>query len=122
MGGSRRRFTDEAGEAPELEGTQTHDNLKYAFAGESQANRRYTFFAQKADIEGLPDIARLFRDTGDGETGHANGHLYFLEQVGDPVTGAPMGDSKTNLKSAILGETHEYTDMYPSFAKTVRDK
>lgn len=208
---SVRRFSGE--EELELEGSKTHENLKAAFAGEAQANRRYLFFAQKAgmeasfflpflfgiifipiillfvsffvfcfqfyvcfflffrlniDVEGLTDVARLFRDTGDGETGHANGkkitlflvlllfilfifddddgctikclkyllflcdsisaicliliiqqnnnstmimfeigHLYFLEQVGDPVTGEPIGDTKSNLKSAIIGETHE---------------
>ena len=117
---SIRRFSTE--EEPQLEGSQTHENLKQAFAGESQANRRYLYFAQKADIEGLPDIARVFRDTGDGETGHANGHLYFLEQVGDPVTGHPIGNSKQNLQSAIVGETHEYTDMYPGFAKVAREE
>lgn len=62
-----------------LEGSKTHDNLKAAFAGESQANRRYLYFAKEADVEGRPDIAGLFRDTAEGETGHAHGHLDFLE-------------------------------------------
>ena len=57
-----------------LKGTHTHENLKEAFAGESQANRRYLWFAQKADIEGLPDVASLFKNVADGETGHAHGH------------------------------------------------
>jgi len=105
-----------------LDGSQTHQNLKDAFAGESQANRRYLYFANKADIEGRSDTARIFRDTADGETGHANGHLYFLEEVGDPVTGEPIGSSADNLRSAIVGETHEYTDMYPGFAKTARSE
>jgi len=96
--------------------------LKDAFAGESQANRRYLYFANKADIEGQTEIARLFRDTADGETGHANGHLYFLEDVGDPVTNKPIGNSRDNLASAIVGETHEYQDMYPGYAKTARDE
>jgi len=86
------------------------------------ANRRYLFFASKADIEGYPDIARVFRDTADGETGHANGHLFFLESVGDPVTDEPIRNSEENLKSAVVGETHEYSDMYPGFAKTARDE
>jgi len=105
-----------------LEGSRTHENLKLAFSGESQANRRYLFFASKADIEGKPDVARVFRDTADGETGHANGHLYFLEEVGDPATNLPIGGSVDNLKSAIVGETHEYTDMYPGYAKTARQE
>ena len=77
---------------PELNGTQTHTNLKEAFAGESQANRRYLYFAQKADVEGYPDVAALFRSVAEGETGHAFGHFY------------------------------EYTEMYPGFARTARDE
>ncbi|HND28632.1 MAG TPA: rubrerythrin family protein, partial [Myxococcota bacterium] len=74
-----------------LAGTQTHNNLKAAFAGESQANRRYLYFAKIADVEGHPDVAGLFRDTAEGETGHAHGHLDYLKQVGDPATGLPIG-------------------------------
>ena len=106
----------------ELKGSKTHENLKEAFAGESQANRRYLYFAKKADVEGQPDIAGLFRDTAEGETGHAHGHLEYLEKVGDPATGEPLGDTRTNLKSAIAGETYEYTEMYPGFAKAARDE
>jgi rubrerythrin len=105
-----------------LQGTKTHDNLKEAFAGESQANRRYLYFAQKADVEGYPEAAGLFRQTADGETGHAFGHLDFLSEVGDPATGEPIGDTETNLKSAVAGETYEYTEMYPGFARTARDE
>src|SRR5580692_7844281 len=107
---------------PELAGTKTHGNLKDAFAGESQANRRYLYFAKVADVEGRPDVAGLFRDTADGETGHAHGHLDYLKKVGDPATGLPIGSSEDNLKAAIAGETHEYTDMYPGMAKTARDE
>ena len=103
-----------------LEGTKTHQHLKEAFAGESQANRRYLYFAKVADVEGLPEVAGLFKDTADGETGHAHGHLDFLKQVGDPATGLPIGKSRDNLKAAIAGETHEYTDMYPGMAKAAR--
>ena len=105
-----------------LEGTKTHENLKEAFAGESQANRRYLWFAQKADVEGYPDAAMLFRSVAEGETGHAHGHLDYLAQVGDPATDLPIGSSRNNLKSAVAGETHEYTDMYPGMAKTARDE
>ena len=105
-----------------LKGTQTHNNLKEAFAGESQANRRYLYFAKNADVEGQPDIAGLFRDTAEGETGHAHGHLDYLAQVGDPATDLPIGSSRQNLKAAVAGETHEYTDMYPGMAKTARDE
>jgi rubrerythrin len=107
---------------PELNGTQTHANLKEAFAGESQANRRYLYFAQKADVEGYPDVAALFRSVAEGETGHAFGHFDFLSEVGDPVTGEPVGATAANLKSAIAGETYEYTEMYPGFARTARDE
>src|SRR5678816_4303405 len=105
-----------------LEGTKTHDNLKEAFAGESQANRRYLYFAKVADVEGYPEVAGLFKDTADGETGHAHGHLDFLKQVGDPATGKPIGSTAKNLKSAIAGETHEYETMYPGMAKEAREE
>ena len=105
-----------------LTNTRTHENLKHAFAGEAQANRRYMYFARRADIEGYPDIGGLFRDTSEAETGHAFGHLDFLKEVGDPVTSMPIGDTKANLKSAVEGETYEYTQMYPGFAKTAREE
>jgi len=105
-----------------LKGTKTHDNLKAAFAGESQANRRYLYFARRADIEGYPDIGGLFRDTSEAETGHAFGHMDFLKEVGDPATGVEFGDTEKNLKSAVDGETYEYTQMYPGFAKTAREE
>ena len=105
-----------------LKGSKTEGNLKEAFAGESQANRRYLYFSRRADIEGRPDVAGLFRDVAEGETGHAFGHFEFLEEVGDPVTGVPVGDTSKNLKSAIEGETYEYTEMYPGFARTARDE
>ena len=105
-----------------LSGSKTEENLKAAFAGESQANRRYLYFAQKADVEGYNDVATVFRSTAEGETGHAHGHLEFLEEVGDPATGEPIGSTEQNLNAAIQGETHEYTDMYPGMAKTARDE
>jgi rubrerythrin len=107
---------------PELKGSQTHENLKEAFAAESQANRRYLYFAQKADIEGHPDLAALFRSVAEGETGHAFGHFDYLYEVGDPVTGVPVGATSENLRSAIESETYEYTEMYPGFARTARDE
>jgi rubrerythrin len=107
---------------PKLKGTKTHQNLKEAFAGESQANRRYLYFANKADVEGQTEVAALFRSTAEGETGHAHGHLDYLAEVGDPATDLPIGSSSNNLKAAVAGETHEYTDMYPGMAKTARDE
>jgi len=106
----------------DLKSSKTFGNLKEAFAGESQANRRYNYFARRADIEGRPDVAGLFREVAEGETGHAFGHFDFIAEVGDPVTGQPVGTSEKNLKSAIEGETYEYTQMYPGFAKTAREE
>jgi rubrerythrin len=106
----------------DLKGSKTEQNLKDAFAGESQANRRYTYFAKIADVEGYPDVAGLFKDTADGETGHAHGHLDFLKKVGDPATGKPIGPTDKNLAAAVAGETYEYTEMYPSMAKTAREE
>jgi rubrerythrin len=106
----------------QLKGSKTEQYLKEAFAGESQANRRYLYFASKADVEGYNDVAAVFRSTAEGETGHAHGHLEYLEAVGDPATGLPIGPTADNLKASIAGETHEYTDMYPGMAKTARQE
>jgi len=106
----------------QLKGSKTEDNLKAAFAGESQANRRYLYFANKADVEGQNDVSALFRSTAEGETGHAHGHLEYLEIVGDPATGLPIGNTRLNLKASVAGETHEYTDMYPGMAKMAREE
>jgi rubrerythrin len=106
----------------DLKGSKTHQNLKAAFAGESQANRRYLYFAKVADVEGYPEVAGNFRETAEGETGHAHGHLDYLKKVGDPATDLPIGDTALNLAAAVAGETHEYTDMYPGMAKTARDE
>ena len=108
--------------AKSLDGSKSLDNLKSAFAGESQANRRYMYFARQADIEGYPDVGGLFRDTAEAETGHAFGHLDFLKTVGDPATGNPIGSTEKNLKAAVDGETYEYTEMYPGMSKTARDE
>jgi len=105
-----------------LKDSKTAENLKEAFAGESMANRRYLYFAQKADVEGQNDISAVFRSTAEGETGHAHGHMEFLQEVGDPATNEPFGGTRANLKSAIAGETYEYTDMYPGMARTARDE
>ncbi|MFD2263895.1 rubrerythrin family protein [Lacibacterium aquatile] len=106
----------------DLKGSKTEANLKAAFANEAQANRRYVYFAQKADIEGYNDVAAVFRSTAEGESGHANGHLEFLEAIGDPASGLPIGTTEENLKAAIAGEIREYSEMYPTMAKIARDE
>jgi rubrerythrin len=105
-----------------LRGSKTEANLIEAFAVEAQANRRYLYFAQQADIEGYNDIAAVFRSTAEGETGHAHGHLEFLEEVGDPATGEPIGDTGANLRSVIASETREHTEMYPAMARMAREE
>ncbi len=105
---------------PSLRGTETERNLKDAFAAESQANRRYLCFAQRADVEGYIEVAAVFRSTAEGEIGRAHGHLEYLEEIGDPATGKPIGPTGNNLKAAIASETHEYTDMYPGMARVAR--
>jgi rubrerythrin len=107
---------------PSLKGSRTEQCLQNAFAQEAQANRRYIYFASKADAEGQLRMAALFRATADGETGHALGHLEFLEAAGDPLTGMPIGSTKDNLASAMAGEMHEYTDMYPGMARIAREE
>ena len=91
----------------------TQDNLKEAFAGESQANRKYLAFAEKADKEGYKQAAKLFRAAADAETVHAMNHLRVLEGVGSTVD---------NLKAAISGETEEFEDMYPKFIKEAKSE
>jgi len=88
--------------------SNTQENLQDAFAGESQANRRYLFFADKAEKEGHPQIARLFRATADAETVHARSHLGAMGGI---------GSTKDNLGAAIEGEDYEFTQMYPGFIK-----
>jgi len=105
-----------------LKGTATEANLKAAFSGESGANRRYLYFAKVADVEGHPEIAGHFRDTAEGETGHAHGHLDWLKQSGDPATGLKFGSTAENLAAAVAGETYEYTEMYPGMAKKAREE
>ena len=105
-----------------LKGSRTEENLKAAFAAEAQANRRYLYFAQKADVEGHGDVASVFRSTAEGETGHAHGHLEYLESCGDPANDLPFGDTASNLKSAIASETHESSQMYPGMARMAREE
>src|ERR1700759_222568 len=119
----RRSFRNLKGfDMAALKGSKTEDNLKEAFDGESQDNRRYLYLAQKADVEGHNDVAAVFRSTAEGGTGQARGHLKYLEEVGDPATAEPIGATDANLKASIAGETHEYTDMYPGMAKTARSE
>ena len=107
-----------------LAGTKTLANLKTAFAGESQANRRYQYFAKQADTEGLADVANSFSRISEGETAHAFGHFDMLVRygAGDPVTDLPVGTTADNLKSAIAGEEYEFSEMYPGFAKDAREE
>ncbi len=106
----------------ELAESKTIENLRAAFAGESQANRRYTYFSRRADEEGYPEISVLFRSVAEGETAHALRHFDFMKSVGDPVTKVPVPDVKSMLDSAIKGETYESTTMYPEFAKVAREE
>jgi len=110
--------------AKSVKGSKTAQSLKEAFAGESQANRRYLYFANQADIAGANDVAAVFRSTAEGETGHAHGHMEYLINggAGEPGTGMPAKTVAEALQAAIAGETHEYTDMYPGMAKTAREE
>ena len=88
--------------------SKTQENMMAAFAGESQANRKYLAFAKQADKEGLPQVAKLFRAAAAAETVHAHAHLRSAGLI---------GDTKANLEAAIAGETHEFTQMYPEMIK-----
>ncbi len=105
---------------PDLGGSATEANLRAALARESESSRRFLYFAHQADVEGQPVIAALFRAVSEGETGHALGHLDFLAEVGDPVTGEPIGTTEQNLAAAMAGERLEATAIYPDFSETAR--
>lgn len=107
---------------PPLKGSRTEAGLKQALSREALANRLYLYFAQKADIEGLGDISALLRSTAEGETGHAFGHLEFLEEVGDPISGLPIGETQDNLAAALAGELADATEFYPDLARTARQE
>jgi rubrerythrin len=97
----------------ELKGTKTEKNLWAAFAGESQARNKYTYFASTAKKEGYEQIAAIFLETAEQEKQHAKLHLKALGGIGDTVS---------NLKAAAAGEGDEWTDMYPRMAKEARDE
>lgn len=103
-----------------IKGSRTENNLKIAFAEEAQAHQRYLAFANRADIEGQSDIAAMFRSAAAGETGHALGHLEYLEF--DPASGLALGTTRKNLQSAVEGETKEYEMLYPAMAKVAREE
>ena len=106
----------------ELRNSRTAANLREAFAREAQTNRRLLYFAQKADVEGFPDVAALLRKVAEGETSHAFGHLSYLGEAGDPLTGKPMGCTADNLRSAIQSDRYEYEELYPRLAKEAREE
>ncbi len=108
--------------APPLKGSKTEDNLKKAFSGESEATCRFLFFAKMAEAEGHSAVASVFRDTADGETGHAHGHLEFLQETGDPTLGMPIKDTREALIASAALETYEFTEMYPGWARVARDE
>ena len=93
--------------------SQTTKNLQEAFAGESQANRKYLAFAKKADQEGYPQVAKLFRAAAEAETVHAHAHLRVLKGI---------KSTAENLKEAIAGETHEFKSMYPAMIDTAKSE
>jgi len=102
--------------------SKTFQNLKAAFAVEAQDIRRYLHFAQKADNEGKSTVASAFRSTAEGQTGHANTLLAYIERVADPMTGMPIGNTAEALKSAIAGETQEFSELYPEYARIAREE
>ena len=106
----------------ELAESKTIENLRSAFAGEAQANRRYIYFSRKADEEGYPEVSALFRSVAEGETAHALRHFDYMRKIGDPVTKVPVPNVKGMLDSAVKGETYECTTMYPAFAKVAREE
>lgn len=107
---------------PELGGSHTEANLRKAFAAESEANGRFLYYARRAEAEGYPDIAALFRSLADGENGHAFGHLDFLTGGAAGRDGDDGPSTEDNLKAAIEDETREYTECYPEYARVARQE
>lgn len=105
---------------PVVQNSETHQNLLAAFAEKSQAIQRYLWFAEQADVEGHPEVAAVFRLVAGHETGHAQGLLEFLAEVGDPLTGGAIGDSRDNLQSALGGGTTVAVSSYPAYAAAAR--
>jgi len=109
-----------------VKGTQTEKNLLTAFAGESQARNRYTYFASIARKEGFRQISEIFEETANQEKEHAKRLFKFLEGGNVEITAAypagVIGSTPENLSAAAAGENYEWTDMYPAFAKTARDE
>jgi rubrerythrin len=109
-----------------LKGTQTERNLLTSFAGESQARNRYTYFASQARKEGLVQISMIFEETANQEKEHAKRFFKFLEggevEVAAAFPAGTIGSTAENLKAAAGGENHEWTTMYPGFAKVAREE
>jgi rubrerythrin len=109
-----------------LKGTQTEKNLLTAFAGESQARNRYTFFASKAKKEGYEQISGIFQETADNEKEHAERLFKFLEggtaEISASFPAGIIGETRDNLKESAAGENYEYTTMYPEFAKIAEEE
>jgi len=109
-----------------IRGTQTEKNLLTAFAGESQARNRYTYFAGAARKEGLVQIATIFEETANQEKEHAKRFFKFLEggdlEITETFPAGLIGTTLENLRHAAAGEEHEWTDMYPAFAKVAREE
>ena len=107
-----------------LKGSRTERHLQQAFADEAQANRRYLYFAQRADAEGHNEVASVFRSTAEGETGHAHGHLEYLEACGDPATGLPFSTTADALRAAIASEADDgdAATGYPAMARVAREE
>lgn len=109
-----------------IKGTQTEKNLLIAFASESQARNRYTYFAAAARKEGLVQISHIFEETANQEKEHAKRFFKFLEggdlEITETFPAGIMGSTLDNLRAAAAGEEHEWTEMYPAFAKTAREE
>ena len=112
--------------AESIKGTQTEKNLLTAFAGESQARNRYTYFSGAAKKEGLVQIADIFAETANQEKEHAKRFFKFLEggdvQITETFPAGIIGTTLENLRAAAMGEEHEWTEMYPAFAKVAREE
>jgi rubrerythrin len=105
-----------------IEGTKTLDNLKMVFAGEAQASIRYLYFARKADLDGYPEVASVFREVAEGETGHAFGNIEYTDEKDPMFPNTSSGETRKNLTYAMTNESNDFIQLYPGFAKIAREE
>ncbi|PRP89531.1 amine oxidase family protein [Planoprotostelium fungivorum] len=116
-----RRFVATENETT-LEGSKTFDNLRDALAAKSMSQTRLKYFANKADLQGYSDVGRTLKDLSEGDLSHCNGHMFYLEEVGDPITSLPIGPTPDNIQAVIASKEHEINNIYGEYIQIAKDE